>query len=397
MRTRQSVFLIPAGALLFAACGGHNPPAAPATPVRAEVITVQSQPIPVLLQAPGTVQARDRVGLSSQINGFVRGVSVRAGDNVAAGQVLVTLDSRDAESQKEGAQAGIEEAKAALAEAGSGAQMAQNMLAAAKASADLANATYARFQNLAESRSVSPQELDEMRARRDAAAADLAAKEAMVAAAEERRRQVEARIAQAGAQLRRADVYLGWSIVKAPAAGRVVERNVDPGSAIFPGSPLITLESTTGPQVLASLPTGDAGSLRNGLEVRVRIPDQPQANLTGRIFEVIPLSAPGSHTVQFKVDLPPGVAAVSGTFASVEIPMGTRPALLVPVQAVRENGQLAGVFIADPSGKASFRLIKATPFDSDRMEILAGVREGERIIAKLTDQIIDGVSLEIRR
>jgi multidrug efflux pump subunit AcrA (membrane-fusion protein) len=397
MQTRQSVFLMPAGALLFAACGGHTPAVAPATPVQAEVITVQNQPIPVLLQAPGTVQARDRVVLSSQVNGFVRGVSVRAGDSVAAGQVLVTLDSRDAEGQKEGAQAGLEEAKAALAEARSGAQMALNMRAAAKASADLANGTYARYQKLAESRSVSPQELDEMRARRDAAAADFAAKEAMVAAAEERLRQVEARIAQAGAQMRRADVYLGWSVVKAPAAGRVVERSVDPGSAIFPGTPLITLESTSRPQVLANLPTGDAGSLRNGLEVRVRIPDQPQAAVTGRISEVVPLSAPGSHTVQFKVDLPAGVAAVSGTFVSVEISMGTRTALLVPVQAVRESGQLAGVFVVDAAGKAGFRLIKATPFDSDRMEVLAGVREGERIIAKLTDQIIDGVSLEIRR
>jgi len=397
MRTRQSVFLIPAGALLFGACGGHTPPVAPAVPVQAEVITVQSQSIPVLLQAPGTVQARDRVVLSSQINGFVRGINVRVGDSVAAGQVLVTLDSRDAESQKEGAQAAIEEAKAALAEGRSGAQAAQSMRAAAKASADLADGTYARYQKLAESRSVSPQELDEMRARRDATAADLAAKDAMVAAAGERLRQVEARVAQAGAQLRRADVYLGWSVVKAPSAGRVVERSVDPGSAIFPGGPLITLESTSRPQVLASLPTGDAGSLRNGLEVRVRIPGQPQATVIGRVSEIIPLSTPGSHTVQFKVDLPAGVAVVSGTFVSVEISMGTRPALLVPEQAVRVTGQLAGIFVADPSGKASFRLIKAAPLDSGRMEILAGVREGERIIAKLTDQIMDGVTLEIRR
>jgi membrane fusion protein (multidrug efflux system) len=97
------------------------------------------------------------------------------------------------------------------------------------------------------------------------------------------------------------------------------------------------------------------------------------------------------------VDLPAGLALVSGSFVSVEISMGTRPALLVPVRAVRENGQLAGVFVADPSGQASFRLIKATPFDSDRVEILAGVRAGERIIASLTDQIVDGVSLEIRQ
>jgi multidrug efflux pump subunit AcrA (membrane-fusion protein) len=360
-------------------------------------MTLQSQSVPAVLQAPGTVQPRDRIVLSSQVNGFVREVAVRAGETVAAGQVLVTLDSRDAEGQRQGAQAVIEEAKAALAEARRGSQMAQSMRAAARASADLANGTYARYQKLSESRSVAAQELDEIRARRDAAAADLAAKEAMVAAADDRMRQVEARIGQAEAQLRRAEVNLGWSVVKAPSAGRIAERSIDPGSAVFPGSALITLESNTRPQVLASLPTGDSGSLRNGLEVRVRIPDQPQAFVPGRISEIVPLSAPGSHTVQFKADLPAGIAVVSGAFAAVEIPIGTRSALLVPVQAVRESGQLAGVFTADNSGKARFRLIKATPFDAERVEILAGVKAGERIITKLTGQIIDGVSLEIRQ
>jgi HlyD family secretion protein len=335
--------------------------------------------------------------LSSQINGFVREVRVRAGDSVTAGQVLVTLDARDADSQKEGAQASIQEAQAALAEARRGTEIARSMRTAAKAAVDLANGTYARFQKLAESRSVSPQELDEMRARRDAAAADLAAKEAMVAAAEDRIPQIEARIAQAGAQSRRADVLVGWTVVKAPSAGRIVERSVDPGSAIFPGGPLVTIESTSRAQVLASLPTTEAASLRNGLEVKIRIPDQAKEPSQGRISEINPLSTSGSHTVQFKVDLPADFVAVSGSFIVVRIPAGTRQALLVPIQAVRESGQLTGVFVVDGSGKARFRLVKTAPYDPQRVELLAGVEPGERIIAKLTDQIIDGVSLEIRQ
>jgi RND family efflux transporter MFP subunit len=191
-------------------------------------------------------------------------------------------------------------------------------------------------------------------------------------------------------------VYVSWTVVKAPSSGRIVERNVDPGSAIFPGSPLITLESTSRPQILASLPTTDSGRLRNGLEVRVRIPDQPQTLVQGRVSEITPLSTPGSHTVQFKVDLPSDFSAVSGTFVKVEISVGTRQALLVPVQAIREAGQLTGVFVADVSAKARFRLVKATAYDPDRVELLAGIEPGERIIAKLTDQITDGVLLEIR-
>jgi multidrug efflux pump subunit AcrA (membrane-fusion protein) len=396
MRILYRTLPILAGTLLFAACSGPVPSVAPVQSVRAEVVTLQYESVPAMLEAPGSVQPRDRVVLSSQINGFVREVRVRAGDAVTAGQVLVTLDARDADSQRDAAQASIQEAQAALAEARKGAEVARSMRVAAKASADLANGTYARYQKLADSRSATPQELDEMRARRDAAAADLAAKESMVAAAEDRIPQIEARIAQASAQARRADVYVGWTVVKAPAAGRIVERSVDPGSAIFPGGALIAIESTARPQVLASLPTTEAASLRNSLEVNIRIPDQAKEAVQGRITEIIPLSTSGSHTVQFKVDLPADFAAVSGSFVKVGIPAGTRQALLVPIQAVRESGQLTGVFVVDGSGKARFRLVKTAPFDAQKVELLAGIEPGERIIAKLTDQIIDGISLEIR-
>jgi multidrug efflux pump subunit AcrA (membrane-fusion protein) len=386
--------MVLAVAMFHAACGTPPEPEAPVKSVPVEIITARAERVPMVFEAPGAVQARDRVVLSSQINGFVREVRVRAGDTVSAGQVLVTLDSRDADSQRAGAQAGIEEARAAQAEARNGVEAAESMRTAAKSSLDLATGTYARYQKLAETRSVTPQELDEVRSRRDGATADLAAREAMVAAARERLRQVEARIEQGNAQLRRADVYVGWSVVKAPAAGRVVERNVDPGSAIFPGVPLLAIESTSRPQVLASLPSTNAGQVRSGAEVRVRTPDG--SGVQGRIAEIIPLSAPGSHTIQFKVDLPAGFSEVSGSYAVVEIPAGTRPALLLPNQAVRERGQLSGVFVVDGSGKARFRLVKSIPYDSERVELLAGIEPGERLIAKLTGRIVDGVSLEIR-
>ncbi|HYK87486.1 MAG TPA: efflux RND transporter periplasmic adaptor subunit [Acidobacteriota bacterium] len=406
MRKIHSALLIPAGALMLAACGGQPTRSGGSQgAVQVGVITAQDESVPALLIAPGTVEPRDRVTLSSQINGFVREVQVHAGDSVVKGQVLVTLDARDADSQKAAALASVDEAQAGLGEARRGLEMAKSMRTAAKASSDLAGATYARYLKLAEARSVAPQELDEMRSRRDGATADLSAKEAMVAAAEDRVRQVEAKIAQANAQSSRVDVYVGWTLVRAPSPGKVVERSVDPGSAIFPGSPLMILESTSRPQVVATLPTADSDHLRNGLEVLVRVPDQPirtgsgesSAPVVGRIAEIIPLSNPVSHTVQFKVDLPAGFSSVSGSFATVEITAGTRKALLVPSQAVRENGQLTGVFVADGSSRARFRLVKTAGYNRERVELLAGIQPGERIIARLTDQIKDGVPLEIRQ
>jgi multidrug efflux pump subunit AcrA (membrane-fusion protein) len=392
---RLAVLQIVGSGLMLAACG-ESPKSVPTQrSIPAQVIGAQYRTVPTRLEAPGSVQSRNRIMLSAQINGFVKSVSVKAGDTVSAGQTLVALDARDAQSQKDMAQASIEEAQAGLEEARKGAQISADMRNAAKANSDLAAATFQRFQKLFDSKSVSPQELDEARARRDAAAADLAAKETMIAAAQDRLKQVQARTTQASAQARRADVLVGWTLLQSPIAGRVSERQVDPGSAIFPGSPLLVLETAADPQVLAEIPTVQLAALRVGLEVTVRISD-PGPPIKGRIAEIVPLSNSSTHTVQFKVDLLSGATPPTGSYATVYIPTGSRNALLVPISAVRATGQLTGVFVVDSSSKARFRLVKTVPFDAERVELLSGVAPGERVVSSITDELIDGVNLEVR-
>lgn len=386
-----------AGASLLAACSASPPSATAKHAVPAEIISAAYQTVPSVIEAPGSVQPRNRIALSAQINGSVRDVHVRAGDTVSAGQLLVTLDAREADSQKAAAAAVIDEAKAALDEARKSAETAVSMRDAAKAAADLAASTYDRYQRLFAARSASPQEMDEVKARRDSSAADLAAKETMVAAAQDRLRQATARIAQADAQAGRADVVLGWAVIRAPESGRVAERLVDPGSAIFPGSPLLVLESTENPQVLADIPTNQSGRLRRGLDVLVRDASESAPVVTGRISEIIPLSNPASHTVQFKVDLPTGFSAPAGRFVEVAVPAESRAAMLVPRQAVRETGQLTGIFIVDSSSAARFRLVKIAPYDGRRVELLSGVDPGEKVIANLGSEILDGTPLEVRK
>jgi multidrug efflux pump subunit AcrA (membrane-fusion protein) len=393
--SRLGIPSILAGSVLLAACGESPKPAPSQRSIAARVITAQYQTVPAWLDAPGTVQPRNRIVLSSQINGFVRTVNVRAGDSVKAGQELATLDAREADSQRDAAQASIQEAQAALEEARKGALMAASMRAAAKSASDLASSTFARYQKLFESKSISPQELDEARSRRDGAAADLAAKETMVAAAEDRLKQVQARIDQARAQSRRADVVVGWTVIQAPAAGKIAERSVDPGSAIFPGNPLLVLETAANPQVLAEIPADHMSALHQGLQVRIRLSDAG-SELTGRVAEIVPLSNPATHTVQFKVDLPAGVAPPPGGFARVSVPAGDRRALLVPVKAVRETGQLTGVFVLDSGSKARFRLVRTAPYDAEQVELLSGLEQGEKLVSPITDDLADGITLEAR-
>jgi len=396
MKRKSLLLILVSGLAAQLACSDkqtESPSRGAAVPVR--VVAARYESVPAILEAPGTVQPRNRVALSSQINGFVRTMRVRVGDSVRQDQVLALLDARDAESQQAASQAAIEEAEAALSEARRAHRAAVEMQSASKASADLAQQTLSRYQKLFESHSVSPQEIDEVRARRDAAAAELASRESMVAAAGDRVRQVEARISQAKAQQNRTDVLMSWTQIKAPSAGKIVERTADTGTAIFPGSPLMVIESTARPQALADLPTENAVHLKLGMKVRLRAAGIQDA-IEGVVTEIVPLSNPATHSVQFKVDLPPNVQLPNGQFVKVDVPVGVRNALLVPSKAIRETGQLTGLFAVDGESKARFRLVKSSPYDAERSEVLSGIEPGERIIAGLNEQIIEGTPVEVR-
>jgi multidrug efflux pump subunit AcrA (membrane-fusion protein) len=392
MKSRALILVAFSGLLIQIACSDKQDSHSGAAmqPVPAGIASVRYESIQAFVEAPGTVQPRNRISLSSQINGFVREMNVRVGDIVKEDQTLATLDARDAQSQKAAAQAAIDEAQAALSEARKARQAALEMQAAAKASTELASQTFNRYQKLFESHSVSPQELDEVRMRRDAGVAELASREAMVAAAEDRIKQVEAKISQAKAQAGRTDVMLSWTEIKAPSSGRIVQRLADPGTAIFPGTPLLVIESIDKPQVLADIPTEHSGILRTGATVRLRNTETGTV-AEGRISEIVPQSDPATHSIQFKIDLPSNFPMPSGQFVKVEAPAGNRNVLLAPRASIRQAGQLTGIFVVDAASKAHFRLVKAAPYDAERVEVLSGLEPGEKIISKLSDQIVDGI------
>jgi multidrug efflux pump subunit AcrA (membrane-fusion protein) len=397
MKPKALLLALASGLVFQIACGEKQADlsSSDSKPVPVNVLPIQYESVTAIVEAPGTVQSRNSISLNSQINGFVREMHVRVGDRVKPNQLLATLDARDAESQKAAAQAAIEEAHAALSEARRAHQAAVEMQSAAKASAELAGQTFARYQKLFESRSASPQEIDEVRMRRDASAAELASRVSLVAAAEDRVKQVEARLSQVKAQAGRADVLMSWTQIVAPSSGKIVERLADPGTAIFPGSPLLTMESMADPQVLADLPTDNAGSLHAGMNVRLRSADKAET-IEGRVSEIMPRSSPVTHSVQFKVDLPSDAALPNGQFVKVAVPVGKRNALLVPNGAVRKTGQLTGLFVVDGASKARFRLAKISLYDADRSEILSGVNPGENIITNLNERILDGIPVENR-
>jgi len=397
MRTKALLIILFTGLAMLTGCGEKHTVTSESdqAAIPVNIIQARYESIPVIVEVPGTVHPRNRIPLASQINGFVHEIGVRAGDRVTSGQILATLDARDAANQKAAAQSAVDEAQAALSEARQAHRAATEMQAALKASLNLANQTYTRYQKLFESRSISPQEMDEVETRRDAAQAELASRESMVAAAGDRIKQVEAKISQAKAHAGRADVLMSYTRIQAPVTGIVVERSVDAGAAIFPGSPLLTIETTEKPQVLASLPTEHIGSLQIGMNIKLRQSGSAPF-IEGRIAEIVPQSNPATHSVRFKVDLPPDTRAVHGQYMKLEVPIGTRDAFLITRSAVRRTGQLNGLFIIEDGSIARFRLIKSAPYDAEQLEILSGIEQGEKIIIQPVERIADGMPVEIQ-
>ena len=143
-------------------CGGKHAPEtvkpAPAAKTAVTVTPLTTTEWPDGFEAVGTVAARTVTTMAGRVTGTVMEVRVRAGDRVAAGQTLVTVDARDLETAQRQAQAGLDEAKGAIPEA-------ESAIAAAQAQLDLARSTLRRMKELFERRSLSAQEFDEFSAR----------------------------------------------------------------------------------------------------------------------------------------------------------------------------------------------------------------------------------------
>jgi membrane fusion protein, multidrug efflux system len=123
-------------------------------PVAVSVVPVAEQQWPSIYEATGTVRARTSAVIAAKLLGYVREVKVQAGDRVREGQLLVTLDARDLDVNASKAEAALDEVRSSIPEA-------DNAVAGAKASLDLAQTTFNRMQELWNKKSISNQEFDE--------------------------------------------------------------------------------------------------------------------------------------------------------------------------------------------------------------------------------------------
>ena len=310
---------IPVAAVLAAAaCGGSEEPGRLPAPSEPVTVTVSEAVATASSEAfPATLVARREAQVATRMSGTVREVRVDVGDRVGAGQVLVVLDAGDVHAR----------------------------IDAAAGAAELARRTFQRVRNLAADGAASLQELDEARARLDAA---------------------EGGLADARAQA-------GYATVTAPFTGVVVARSSDPGDLAVPGRPLLRLVDHGALKVQADLPGGRAGTVGVGDPVRVTLPGGETH--TARVTRVAPAVTGGSRRFRveaaFEPALLPGGALLPGAWARLEVPDAGASTWWIPADAVVRRGQLTGAYVVE-DGELRLRWLRLGELRGDAVEVLAG-------------------------
>jgi RND family efflux transporter MFP subunit len=369
--------LIAATALFLAACGNEVVHETAKT-VSAPVQVVQATAIPDTRITTGTVRSMTVSPLAAKVMGNVTRVLVSEGQRVHAGELLLEIDDREGRAKTQEAAAGGGEVDQAISGATAG-------VAAAEANATLADATYKRYAALRERGSVSPQEFEEVAARKKGADAQL----------EQARRGREgmlARRSQARAGLSEAETFLSYSSVRSPINGVVTARMIDPGAQAAPGMPLLTVEDDSRYRVETTVDEDLAGIVHVGDAVTV---DGAARPIVGRVTNIVPVD-PATRSALVKIDLPQGSGLRSGTFVRVAFKVGSRNGITVPESAIARRGQLTSVFVIDSDGFARMRLVALGSTVGNAVEVLSGLDAGEKIVPQLSNEIRDGVRVSAR-
>lgn len=330
-------------ALAFlAGCGRQTPDSGAVQslpPIDVQVVTVQIESVPALTEITGMVRALERAQLAAKVMGSIDTMPVTLGQRVKRGDPLVTIS------------AGEIRARVAQAES----QFNQ-------ASRDLARER------------------------------DLLPKGASTATMV---KDLEDRCSGAEAMLREARVMLGYATIRAPFDGVIARKMVDVGDLASPGLPLLEMEGDSGFQVEAGVPDSLANALSIGMPLNVQIP-AANVSYVGRVNEFSSATDPNAHTVTIKASVPNNAAVRSGQFVKLLIPGEPIRAILVPCAAVTTLGQMERVFVVGNDNRAVLRLVKTGARRDDRVEILSGLDEGDRVVLAQPAGMREGQMLEIR-
>lgn len=335
------------------------PPAVTIAPVEQRTL-VESE------ELTGRVDAIESVDLRAEVGGRLAAVHFQAGQLVAAGDLLFTIDPRSYVAARDAAQAAVARAEALAATTAKEAARAASLLAR---------------------EAISTEEADLRQSRAAEAAAELlAARAALTAAA----------------------LDLERTEVRSPISGRVSRALVTAGNLVSPATPLTTLVSTGQAYVYADVAEATvlkfraldrAGRLQRDAQGRIPVElalaDDPAYSRSGYIESVDNRLDTATGTLQLRMSFDdPDNALVPGLFARVRVPLGApKPTLLISERAVGTDQSQKFVLAVDDAGVAAYRTVQLGGLVDGKRVVRAGLQAGEKIIVNGLQRVRPGMTV----
>jgi RND family efflux transporter MFP subunit len=295
---------------------------------------------PYFDEAVGTLRAASRTEVSSRIMARINQLKVRAGQFVEKDAELVVLDSRELESKQSQAEASLAGAEAALG---------------------AAESAYKRDVQLYQKKVISQEQMD---------------------ASTERVKMARANRQLAEQALFGAKVMLSYATIRATQPGMIVDQLAKEGDMAQAGLPLLTLYDPRSLRLEVPVMENLAVKLKVGQRLTVEIPARDNLKISATVDEIVPQAEAASRSFLVKLTLPRSDDLFEGMYGRLEIPAGQRRYLCLTRSAIEKLGQLEFVDVVGPGKLLERRLITTGRGREDRVEVLSGLKAGERVWLK---------------
>jgi len=325
--------------------------------VASDLAHVEPHALTRWLPLSGTLQPVNQTTVTAKVAGEIRQVTVREGETVKAGQVIVRFDTADLESRLTDRMGALESSRAQLA---------------------LAEKTRAQNQLLLKQKFISQNAYDSAESNLSVAQGALKSNEAQV-------------------QLARS--ALNYAVVTAPLSGVVAKRHVQPGEKVAIDAPLATIVDLAQMELQAMVPANDIPELAIGMQVDVAIDGFGERRFPGLIERINPSTEPGTRAILVFIHVPnPNAELRGGMFGTGRVTLSAgAPVPTLPAVAIRTEAGQAFVWTIE-DGKLARRIVTVGNRDvtAGRVEIKTVLNPAFPVLAAPFDNLKAGMPALVR-
>lgn len=324
--------------------------------INVQVQTAEKKSLRPFIEAIGTLNPYEEVIVSAEVDGILKDVWVDEGSVVSKRMVLATIDDTDYSLEVKRAEAALRQSEASLSNT---------------------KLEYQRKETLYKEQLVTQQQFDDVSTRLSLA---------------------EAEVDRARASLSLAEQRLSKTKIYSPLSGTVKEKKISSGDYVKNGTALFAIIQTNPIKLNFTVSEKDVGKLKIGQDVSFNVDALRGKEFKGKLSIIYPSLEEKTRTLQVEVQVPnPGGILKPGLFAKVTLYTGTaKDTIVVPVTAPLYEAEKVNVFVIE-GDRAKERKVKLGSKYGELMEIVEGLKEGEKVVVIGQQNLFEGAKVNVAR